>query len=110
MTMANSFIYKDKSFRIGSTVSLTYRFKEGDKERRQIFKGILLQVKGSTPQSKTITVRKISRSGIGIERIIPLASPFLEEIKLVKKTEPKKAKLYFLRGLSDQKVKAKLAR
>lgn len=108
--MANSFLYKDKSFRVGSMVSFTYRFKDGEKERKQIFKGIILQVKGSSPQTRNITVRKISRSGIGIERIIPLASPFLEDIKLVKKAEPKKAKLYFVRGLSDQKVKAKLAR
>ena len=75
--MANSFTYKDKSFRIGSTVDITYKFKEGEKERKQIFKGILIQIKGATPQTKMITVRKISRSGVGVERIIPLISPFL---------------------------------
>lgn len=106
--MANSFIYKDKTFRVGSTVGLTYKFKEGDKDRKQIFKGILIAVKGNTPQTKMIMVRKVSRSGIGIERIIPLVSPFLENISLLKKAEPRRAKLYYIRGLPEHKVKAKL--
>ncbi len=107
--MANSFIYKDKTFRIGSTVNLTYKFKEGDKERKQVFKGILIAVKGNTPQTKMIMVRKISRSGVGVERIIPLISPFLENITLQKKAAPRRSKLYFLRKLSDQQVKAHLS-
>ena len=106
--MANSFTYKDKSFRIGSTVDITYKFKEGEKERKQIFKGILIQIKGNTPQTKMITVRKISRSGVGVERIIPLVSPFLENISLIKAASPRRAKLYFIRGLSKQKVKARI--
>lgn len=107
--MANSFVYKDKSYRVGSTIGISYKFKEGDKERKQIFKGILIKVKGNTPDTKMITVRKISRSGTGVERIIPLVSPFLDDIKLVKKADPKRAKLYFIRNLSEQKVKAKLS-
>ncbi len=106
--MANSFTFKDKSFTIGSTISLTYKFKDGEKERKQTFKGILLQVKGNSPQTKMITVRKISHSGIGVERIIPLVSPFLENISLVKKAQPRKAKLYFIRGLTEHQVKAKI--
>ena len=106
--MANSFTYKEKTIKVGSTIGVAYKFKEGDKERKQIFKGILMKIKGSTPQTKMITVRKISRSGIGVERIIPLISPFLEDISLLKKANPRRAKLYFIRNLSEQQVKAKL--
>lgn len=106
--MANSFSYKDKTFRVGSTIGITYKFKEGEKERKQIFKGILIKIRGSSPQTKMITVRKMSRSGIGVERIIPLVSPFLENITLLKKVEARRAKLYYIRGLSEQQVRAKL--
>lgn len=106
--MANSFAYKDKTITVGSTIGITYKFKDGEKERKQIFKGILLKIRGDTPQTKTITVRKISLSGMAIERIIPLISPFLENISLLKKAKPKKAKLYFARNLTEQQVKQKL--
>ncbi|MBI4225579.1 50S ribosomal protein L19 [Candidatus Roizmanbacteria bacterium] len=106
--MANSFVFKDKTFTLGSTIGVTYKFKEGDKERKQIFKGVLIKIKGNTPQTKMITVRKVSRSGIGVERIIPLISPFLNEISIVKKAEPGKAKLYYIRKLTEQQVKHKL--
>lgn len=106
--MSNSFVYKEKSFNVGDTVSLNYKFKEGDKERKQLFKGIILQVKGDSPANRMITIRKISRSGIGVERIIPLISPFIDDIKLVKKSDYRKAKAYFTRNLSDQELKHKL--
>lgn len=106
--MSNSLVYKENTFKIGDTVSLIYTFKESGKERSQEFKGTLLRVKGSTPATKMITVRKISHIGIGVERIIPLASPFLTSIKLVKKANIKKAKAYFVRGLSDYNMKRKL--
>ena len=106
--MANSFNYKDKTFSVGSTIGITYKFKEGEKERKQIFKGILIKIKGNTPATKMITVRKISRSGGGVERIIPLVSPFLESISLLKRAKSRRAKLYFIRGLSEHQVKAKL--
>ena len=108
--MANSFIYKSKSFSIGSTVNVTYKFKEGQKEHKQIFKGILMKIKGSTPYTKMFTLRKVSNSGIGVERIIPLASPFLDDIKLVKKSSYTKAKANFIRGLSQQELRHKLYR
>jgi len=108
--MANSFQYQDKTFVVGDTIALTYKFKEGDKERLQIFKGILIKLKGSTPETKMITVRKTSRSGIGVERVIPLFSPFLSEIKLVKKGNNRKAKIYYIRNLSGQQLIQKLYR
>lgn len=106
--MANSLIYKDKRFTIGSTLGITYKFKEGEKERKQIFKGILIKVKGNSPQTRMFTIRKISHSGIGVERIIPLVSPFLDSISLVKKAVQQKAKLYFIRNLHEKQVRAKI--
>lgn len=108
--MANSIVYKDKTFRIGDTISLTYKLKEGDKERKQIFNGILIKLRGNTPETKMITIRKISHSGIGVEKIVPLMSPFLLTIKLIKKSHNKKAKLYYIRDLSNQQLTQKLYR
>jgi len=106
--MANSFLYKNQKIQVGDTVSLHYKIKEGDKERTQIFKGILIGVKGQTPQTRTITVRKISNIGIGVEKIVPLTSPFLEDIKLIKKTTYKKAKTYFIRNFSEAEIRRRL--
>lgn len=106
--MANQLIYKDKKFNIGDTISLHYKIKEGDKERIQIFKGILIKIKGNTTETKTFTIRKISKSGIGVERVIPLSSPYIADIVLIKKTSYKKAKAYFIRELSDKDLRKKL--
>jgi len=106
--MANSFSYKDQTFQVGDTVSLHYKIKEGDKERIQIFKGILIGAKGQTKENKMITVRKISNFGIGVERIIPLSSPFLADIKLIKKSTFKKAKAYFIRDFSESNIRKRL--
>jgi len=106
--MANSFLYNNQKIQVGDTISLHYKIKEGDKERVQVFKGILIAVKGQTPETRMITVRKISHSGIGVERIIPLSSPFLIDIKLIKKTTYNKAKAYFIRNLSDAYIRRKL--
>ncbi len=106
--MANSFTYKENHFAVGDMVDIVYKVIEGDKERQQSFKGILLGVKGKDEATRMITVRKMTRSGIGVERIIPLSSPNLVSIKLIKKSNYSKAKLYFVRNLSEQKVKGKL--
>ncbi|MCX7956093.1 MAG: 50S ribosomal protein L19 [Patescibacteria group bacterium] len=108
--MANQLIYKDKKFNIGDTISLHYKIKEGDKERIQIFKGILIKVKGDSPETKTFTIRKISKSGIGVERIIPLLSPNIADIVLIKKTSFNKSKAYFIRNLSEKDLRKKLYR
>jgi large subunit ribosomal protein L19 len=106
--MANSFSYKDQTFQVGDTVSLHYKIKEGDKERIQIFKGILIGIKGASAETKMITVRKLSNSGIGVERIVPLVSPFLVDIKLIKKSTFKKAKAYFIRDFSESDIRKRL--
>jgi len=106
--MANALKYKDKVIPVGSTVGVTYKFKEGEKEKTQVFKGILIKVKGNNEAARMFTIRKISRSGLGVERIIPLVSPFLVNVSIIKKAKPGKAKLYFLRNLTQRQAKAKI--
>lgn len=106
--MSNSIAYKTNPLHIGDTVSVTYKFKEGEKERQQIFKGILINVKGKDDETRMITVRKVSKTGIGVERIIPLVSPNLVDIKVVKNSNYTKSKLYFIRDLTESEVKRKL--
>jgi large subunit ribosomal protein L19 len=106
--MANSISYKETVLHIGDTLSLSYKIKEGDKVRLQIFKGVLINIKGNTDENRMITIRKISKIGIGVERIIPLASPHIASIKVDKKSNFKKAKLFFARGLTETELKRKL--
>lgn len=107
--MANSLVYKDAELQVGDTVTVDYRIKESDdKDRIQQFKGILISIKGTSPETKMITVRKVSKMGIGVERIFPVQSPFVAAIRLEKKSTYSKAKLYFLEDLSDQNLRQKL--
>lgn len=108
--MANFFTYQEKQFKIGDTIKISYKILEGEKSRIQDFAGILISVKGNNEQNRMITLRKISRSGIGVERIIPLASPFISAIKLLKKSNYQKSKAYFIRDLSLRKLRKKLYR
>ena len=94
---------------VGDTIEIDYKFKEADgKERVQKFLGILLKIRGSDDNSRMITVRKVSKTGIGVERVIPLMSPNVSGIRLDKKSNFNKAKLYFVRGLSGQNLRRKL--
>ena len=107
--MANAILYKEISIGIGDSVAVDYRIKESDdKERIQQFAGIILKIRGNTDATRMITVRKISKSGIGVERIFPLASPFIADIKLEKKSSFQKARAYFIRDLSGKKMRQKL--
>ncbi|HEY4798715.1 MAG TPA: 50S ribosomal protein L19 [Bacteroidia bacterium] len=90
-------------FRAGDTVTVNYKIKEGDKERVQQFTGVVIQRKGDG-QVKTFTVRKIS-NGVGVERIFPLYSPFIESIEVDRKGEVRRAKLFYLRGAIGKKAK-----
>jgi large subunit ribosomal protein L19 len=106
--MANSLTFKGTELQVGDTVAVDYRIKESDnKERIQQFKGILISITG-TLLSKMITVRKMSKMGVGIERIFPVESPHISAIKMEKKSTYSKAKLYFLENLSDQNLRQKL--
>ena len=108
--MANSIRYKELDLAVGSTITLNYRIKEGEKERQQLFQGILIKITGSTPNTRMITVRRISNTGIGVEKIVPLISPYITDITVDKKSLYSKAKLYFVRNLSGQQLRYKLYR
>ena len=93
-------------FKGGDTITVTYRIKEGDKERLQKFRGVVLQISGATPFTKTFTVRKIS-GGVGVERIFPFQSPFLESIEVNKVGHVRRARIFYLRNLSGKKARIK---
>jgi len=92
--------------RPGDTVNVYQKIKEGDKERIQIFKGVVLARKHGQGISATITVRGIF-SGVGVERIFPLHSPLIERIEVVKRGKVRRAKLYYLREAKGKKSKLK---
>jgi large subunit ribosomal protein L19 len=85
-------------FRPGDTVVVHYRIKEGDRERIQLFEGVVIAQKGGGAR-ETFIVRKVSY-GVGIERIFPLHSPLVKKIEVKRKGKVRRAKLYYLRGLS----------
>ena len=93
-------------FKAGDTLIVTYRIKEGDKERLQKFKGVGIQIKGGSPATKTFTIRKIS-NGIGVERIFPFNSPFIESIEVNKVGKVRRARIFYLRELSGKKARIK---
>jgi len=84
-------------FRPGDTVSVHVRVTEGDKERIQVFQGVVIARRGGGTR-ENFTVRKIS-GGIGVERIFPLHSPVIDKIDVVRRGKVRRAKLYYLRGL-----------
>ena len=94
-------------FRPGDTVNVAVRVVEGEKERIQNFKGIVIGKHGSGV-SATFRVRKIS-NGVGVERVFPLYSPMLQSIQVLRKGDVRRAKLYYLRGMSERKIRQKLS-
>ena len=96
-------------FKAGDTITVTYRIKEGDKERLQNFRGVVIQICGATPYTKTFTIRKIS-SGVGVERIFPYESPFIENIELNKVGKVRRARIFYLRNLAGKKARIKEAK
>jgi large subunit ribosomal protein L19 len=82
--------------KVGDTVKLSMKIKEAGKERIQLFEGVVISMSGSG-LNKTITVRKISY-GIGIERIIPMHTPTLDKIEIVKRGKVRRAKLFYMRN------------
>ena len=91
-------------FRAGDTVTVTYRIKEGDKDRLQNFRGVVIQISGATPLTRTFTVRKVS-GGIGVERIFPYESPFIEKIEVNKYGHVRRARIFYLRNLAGKKAR-----
>ena len=92
-------------FKAGDTVKVHLRVREGDKERIQIFQGVVIKRKNNG-LSSTFTVRKIS-FGIGVERIFPLHSPFIEKIEVIRRGRVRRAKLYYIRALKGKAARIK---
>ena len=90
-------------FGTGDTITVYYKIKEGNKERIQHFKGVVLQRKGNRT-TETFTIRKMS-GGIGVERIFPLNSPVLEKIEVNKTGKVRRAKIFYLRKLTGKKAR-----
>ena len=103
----NAFELENKlpKFGAGDTITVHYKIKEGNKERIQDFRGVVIQIKG-TGVTKTFTVRKMS-GNIGVERIFPVASPFIDGIEINKKGAVRRKRIYYLRGLTGKKARIK---
>ncbi|PIP27937.1 MAG: 50S ribosomal protein L19 [Candidatus Moranbacteria bacterium CG23_combo_of_CG06-09_8_20_14_all_35_22] len=97
---------KKIDFKAGDVVEVYLKIKEGGKERVQIFKGLVLAVKGKQSSSPTLTVRKVSHE-VGVEMIIPILSKNVEKIKLIKQAKVRRAKLYYIRELTTKQSRMK---
>lgn len=92
-------------FNIGDTVRVMVKVKEGDKERVQAYEGVVIAKKGSGIR-ENFTVRRIS-FGIGVERTFPINSPRIDKVILVRRGKVRRAKIYYIRGLSGKAAKVK---
>ena len=93
-------------FRAGDTVKVHVRIKEGEKERIQVFEGLVIYRHGKEGISATFTVRKMS-SGVGVEKIFPLHSPMIAKIEVVRLGKVRRAKLSYIRSLSAKAARIK---
>ncbi|BCJ85228.1 50S ribosomal protein L19 [Effusibacillus dendaii] len=93
------------SFRPGDTVKVHVKVKEGNRERIQLFEGVVIKRRGSGI-SETFTARKIS-NGVGVERTFPLHSPKIEKIEVARRGRVRRAKLYYLRNLTGKAARIK---
>ncbi|MDL2319923.1 50S ribosomal protein L19 [Alistipes sp. OttesenSCG-928-B03] len=92
-------------FKSGDTITVSYKIVEGNKERVQSFRGVVIQIKGSG-MTKMFTIRKIS-NGVGVERIFPLYSPHIDSIEVNKYGVVRRARIYYLRDLTGKKARIK---
>ncbi len=92
-----------QAFSSGDTITVHYKIKEGNKERIQQYRGTVIQQKGSGA-SATFTVRKMS-GNVGVERIFPFSSPFIEKIEVNKRGHVRRARIFYLRGLTGKKAR-----
>lgn len=91
------------AFRPGDEVRVHYRIREGEKERIQVFQGVVIRRKGGSSR-ETFTVRKVSY-GVGVERIFPVHTPKIERLEVVSRGHVRRAKLYYLRDLRGKKAR-----
>ncbi len=94
-------------FRAGDTVKVHVRIKEGEKERIQVFEGVVMRRRGHGPGA-TFTVRKISY-GVGVERIFPLNAPVVDHVDVVTRGKVRQGRIYYLRGLRGKAARIKEA-
>jgi large subunit ribosomal protein L19 len=93
------------AFKSGDTITVAYRIIEGNKERIQQYRGVVIKITGSGDK-KRFTVRKMS-DNVGVERIFPMDSPFIDSITVNKVGKVRRAKLYYLRALTGKKARIK---
>ncbi|MCT1526827.1 MULTISPECIES: 50S ribosomal protein L19 [Sphingobacterium] len=96
------------AFKAGDTISVHYKIREGNKERVQVYQGVVIQL-NSEGANATFTVRKIS-NGVGVERIFPVNSPNIEKIDVNSVGKVRRAKLFYLRGLTGKAARIKAKR
>jgi len=92
-------------FGAGDTIIVSYKIKEGNKERIQQFQGVVIQRRGSGT-TETFTIRKMS-GGIGVERIIPISSPFIEDIKVTKRGKVRRSRIFYQRERTGKSARIK---
>jgi large subunit ribosomal protein L19 len=92
-------------FKAGDTVKVHAKIVEGQKERIQVFQGVVIRKRGGQNRA-TFTVRKIS-SGVGVERTFPLNSPIINKIEVLTRGKVRRSRLYYLRGLRGKKARIK---
>jgi large subunit ribosomal protein L19 len=110
LQVTKSALFAEKSwpdFGPGDTVSVHYRIKEGDKERIQVYEGTVISIRGES-YNRTFTVRRIAHD-VGVERTFPYHSPWIAHIDVKRKGRVRRAKLFFLRGLSGKAGRIKEA-
>ena len=93
------------AFKSGDTITVSYKIKEGTKERIQQFQGVVLQRKGSGI-TETFTIRKMS-GNVGVERIFPVCSPFIDSIKINKKGVVRRARIFYFRERTGKSARIK---
>jgi large subunit ribosomal protein L19 len=91
----------------GDTIKVTLKIEDKGKTRLQAFEGLVLARKHGTTPGATITVRKVS-NGVGVERIFPLYSPSIEKIEIIKRSETRRSKLYFIREKAAKEIRKRM--
>ena len=94
------------NFKAGDTVNVHVKISEGNKERIQLFQGVVIYRRGYNTNGETFSVRKVS-NGVGVERIFPILSPAIDKIEILKVGKVRRAKLYYLKGRQGKSARIK---
>lgn len=97
---------KHPDFNPGDTINVHVKIVEGNKERVQQFQGTVIQRRGTGTNGETFTVRKVS-NGVGVERIFPIVSPYIDKIEVLKEGKVRRAKLYYMKGRHGKSARIK---